>query len=178
MPPPSVGADAAASLASSLNAVFGRIAATRMADFPLSQPEIRVEAVGFRAWEATVVGVLVLPWAMNLVIAAHPDLPPSDFAPLPTGRARVWQFPSGEYECYGLDEPGLPHVHLCSLYSPMREFSTHDEARAVASAIMEALFIDPAASASQAAPPSPARRQFLRGQLSGAGRDVEGGAHA
>ena len=167
MPPLDEPADAArpaAAFASRLEAVFTQIAATRMADFPLSQPALRVEAVGFRPWEGLIVGVLVLPWAMNLVIAAdgHPE-----FSALPTGRARVWTFPSGEYECYGLAEPGLPPLHLCSLFSPMREFASPEQARAVASAIMDALLTVPAQAPVAGAPESTARRQFLRGRLPG-----------
>jgi len=120
-----------------------------MADMPLRNPALRVEAVGFRDWEAGRVGVLVTPWCVNLVIL------PTVTNPAGARGADVrqsWRFPSGVYEFMGGSEPECGPFQFCSLYSPPGEFCSQDQARAVSISIMEQLF--------QAAPPM-SRRALL-----------------
>jgi [NiFe] hydrogenase assembly HybE family chaperone len=137
-----------------LEQVFERIRTERMAGLPLLNEQLRVEAVGFRDWQGVRVGALVTPWSINIVIlpAAGAALPP-----LRTGKTRTWVFPSGEYEFNGHDEPALGAYQQCSLFSPVFEFASHDDAVAAARAALEALF----------ALPQPARMS-RRGLLVGA----------
>lgn len=123
--------------ASLLEQVFSHIAATRMADVPILNPALRVEAVGFRAWQGRWIGVLVTPWMINLVLL------PGDAAPLQPLRldqTTSWAFPSGAYEFMGLNEDALGPCHVCSLISPVTEFASHEDALAVAGEIAAALF--------------------------------------
>lgn len=124
-----------------LEAVFGEIARTRMADVPILNPALRVEAVGFRAWEGKLIGVLVTPWMINLVLLPGKDAP---LIPLKLDEKKVWIFPSGEYDFMGLNEPAIGTCHICSLISPVTEFATHDEAVAVAQEILITLFTEDA----------------------------------
>ena len=45
-----------------------RIQRERMADIPLLNPALEVQAVGFSVWEAYCLGVLITPWFMNLML--------------------------------------------------------------------------------------------------------------
>jgi [NiFe] hydrogenase assembly HybE family chaperone len=130
-----------------LEQVFERVRTERMAGLPLLNEQLRVEALGFRDWQAVRVGALVTPWSINLVILAGPD------APLPAARAgdsRTWAFPSGDYAFNAAEDPTLGSYAQCSLFSPAFEFASHDDAVAAARAALEALFAVPP-------PPQPAR---------------------
>jgi len=121
-----------------LESVFSEIARTRMLDIPILNPALRVEAVGFREWEGRWIGVLVTPWTMNLVLLPGQDSP---LIPLALDKKQMWEFPSGQYEFMGLNEPAIGTCHTCSLISPVTEFTSHEEALAVAQEIISALFV-------------------------------------
>lgn len=121
-----------------LEALFSEIARTRMADMPILNPALRVEAVGFREWEGKWIGVLVTPWTINLVLLPGYEVP---LIPLALEEKTVWNFPSGAYKFMGLNEPAIGTCHICSLISPV-EFATHEEALAVAREIIVALFVE------------------------------------
>jgi [NiFe] hydrogenase assembly HybE family chaperone len=130
-----------------LEQAFERVRMERMAGLPILNEQLRVEALGFRDWQAVRVGALVTPWSINLVIL------PGQGAPLPAARAgesRTWTFPSGEYAFDAGDDPALGAYAQCSLFSPAFEFASHDAAVAAARAALEALFATPP-------PPRPAR---------------------
>jgi len=110
-----------------------------MADVPILNPALRVEAVGFQLWEDHWLGVLVTPWMINLMILPGEDAP---LTPLALDQKTVWNFPSGAYEFMGLNEPAIGTCHICSLISPVTEFSTHEEAVAVAQEILVNLFTE------------------------------------
>ena len=149
--------------------MFAGIAATRMAGLPMNNPELRVEAVGFRDWHGVWVGVLITPWAINLMLL--PGAAGGVRALGPDEKQR-WRFPSGEYEFMGGHDAELGAYQSCSLFSPAFEFAAHEDARAVAEATMNGLMTE-AATAVPAASLVPAdgaprersvsRRGFLRG---------------
>jgi [NiFe] hydrogenase assembly HybE family chaperone len=123
--------------AQKLESVFNEIARTRMADVPIINSALRVEAVGFREWEGRWIGVLVTPWTMNLVLLPGQNAP---LIPLALDEKSVWNFPSGAYEFMGLNDPVIGTCHICPLISPVTEFDSHDEALAVAQEIIITLF--------------------------------------
>jgi [NiFe] hydrogenase assembly HybE family chaperone len=148
-----------------VNAVFADVAATRMAGLPLNNPALSVEALGFRRLAAEQgahwLGVLIAPWAINLLI-----LPGSAAWPAAGGdRKCAWQFASGRYEFTAAEQAGIGAYQLCSLYSPAFEFASQDDARATALAVLAALFLSPDGSVPHAAAAiaaeRPARRSFL-----------------
>jgi [NiFe] hydrogenase assembly HybE family chaperone len=122
-----------------LEAVFGEIARTRMADVPIINSALRVEAVGFREWQSRWAGVLVTPWTINLVLLPGADAP---LTPLALDENKTWDFPSGSYEFMGLNDPVIGACHICPLISPVSEFATHEEAVAVAQEIITVLFAE------------------------------------
>lgn len=140
-----------------LTAAFGEIARTRMAGLPICNPALAVEAVGFRrTGEGHWAGVMVTPWAINLLC-----LPGNDGWPaLSACSTHEWRFPSGDYEFTVADEASLGNYHLCSLFSPAMEFESHEAARLVALAAVEGLFRAPIEAVEPAARPQ-GRRAFL-----------------
>lgn len=159
-----------------LGAAFARIAATRMAGLPMNNPALRVATVGFRPWhEDYQVGVLITPWAINLVLLG--DAAAGNLR-LAADRRRTWDFPSGSYDFMGGDEPECGTFQFCSLFSPVFEFADQESAETMADAIMAALWADAAAAEADRreaarlggnslfqAPTS--RRGFLRGMVGG-----------
>jgi [NiFe] hydrogenase assembly HybE family chaperone len=125
-----------------LEAAFRRIAATRMAGLPILHPDLAVEAVGFRRWQDKWLGVLITPWAINLVML--PDGDP-EFSALAVDRRQTWRFPSGEYDFMGGDEEECGAYQFCSLISPIPEEGVADQAaaRALAAEVLVQLFSDP-----------------------------------
>lgn len=154
---------------------FQYIAATRMADLPLNNPALRVEAVGFCDWQGARIGVLVLPWAINLIV-----LPGSNavFRVLSVDEKQHWAFPSGDYAFMGGHDEHLGAYQFCSLFSPALQFEQHEDARNTALAVMQALLVaspDAAAASAEQARLSGqplleqplSRRGFLRGGFLG-----------
>ena len=126
--------------AAGLVAAFERIAATRMAGLPLNNPALQVQAVDFRPQDdGYLVGVLITPWAINLVMLAPT---PSRDLHLASDRRRTWDFPSGSYEFMGGEEPECGAYQFCSLFSPAFEFRDHAGAVDTAVAVMDALYVD------------------------------------
>lgn len=119
-----------------LQQAFERIAATRMADLPILNPALHVEAVGFRPWQGSWAGVLVTPWMLNLMLLPGVE----QLEALAPGQRKRWSFPSGIYEFMGMNEPAVGVCHACQLISPVAEFATHEAAREVALEIIKELF--------------------------------------
>lgn len=159
-----------------LQAAFERIAATRMAGLPMNNPALRVAAVGFRPWqEAYLVGVLIAPWAINLVLLG--DRMPGDLR-LAADCRQTWKFPSGRYDFMGGAEPECGAYQSCSLFSPAFEFPDQAAAETMANEVMHALFLDAAANTADQSEMArisgrsvlqvpTTRRGFLRGVIGG-----------
>lgn len=159
-----------------LEAAFVRIAGTRMAGLPLNNPALRVQAVGFRAIdEHHQVGILVTPWALNLVVVG--DRSSIDLRLAPDCR-HSRDFPSGSYEFMGGEEAECGPYQFCSLFSPAFEFGDQDAALAMAEEIMHKLLLGAAAEADEerelarlagrsAMQCKTSRRGFLRGVFGG-----------
>ena len=128
-----------------LTAAFSRIAATRMAGLPMNNPALRVATVGFRpCHENHFVGVLITPWAINLMLLG--DKAARDLY-LAADCRQAWNFPSGDYDFMGGDEPECGAYQSCSLFSPVFEFPDQAAAETMANEVMNALFLDAAANA-------------------------------
>jgi [NiFe] hydrogenase assembly HybE family chaperone len=147
---------------------FSRIAATSMADMPLNNPALRVEAVGFRIWQGVWVGITITPWAMNLVLLPAGS---SHYLALALGQRQNWDFPAGTYTFIGGAIEALGSYQFCSLFSPAFEFTIHEDAHTAALAALDALFAPPRQeTAAPAVTPEStpvSRRNFLRGDLFG-----------
>lgn len=121
-----------------LASVFREIAATRMAGMPLLNPALQVEAIGFApcsgADEDAVLGILLTPWCMNLIYLAQDESVLA--AP---GASRLHELGAEHYSFIGAHEPAFGAYEMCSLYSPVFEFSAQEVARAVALEVLRCL---------------------------------------
>lgn len=140
-----------------LEAVFSEIARTRMADVPICNSQLQVEAIGFeRRSDDHWAGAMITPWALNLLCLPGQE---EGWPALAACSKHDWHFPSGDYEFTVAEEDSIGIYHLCSLFSPALEFESHEAARLTALAAVRALFAEPLA-----APPAAkatTRRDFL-----------------
>lgn len=148
-----------------LEALFRHVERSRMADVPVLNRALQVEAVGFSAepvepGEAlAAVGVLLTPWFMNLVWL------PLQSAEGDVGQVRERKVGTARFEFITASEPGFGAYEACSLASPMFEYASQAQARATANAVLAELrFVE------VPVPVSAARRGFLFGRSSVAGR--------
>ncbi len=118
-----------------------------MRDLPLLQDALAVEAIGFRRSGGARVGVLITPWAMNLL-----RLPDGDA--IPEGNVGTRELPRGPVDFIGARDEGIGAYETCSLFSPMHRFENQEAARAVAFETLS-LLLQPGPDLR---PPEPQRR--------------------
>ena len=120
-----------------LEAAFARVLAERMRGLAFVNPAIAVEAVGFAPWKHYWLGVMVTPWAMNLLLVPR-EL--ERWRSLPAGEKRRYGFPAGEFDFISARDDAIGEFLICSLYSPVLQFADHETARETARLAREALF--------------------------------------
>lgn len=149
-----------------IQAVFERIAATRMAGLPVCHPGLRVAAVGFEPLPdepGVLLGVLVTPWFMNLVrLPLDPARPPQ----LAERASAIRAIGPHRFAFIGAFEPELGGYESCSLFSPMHEFADQAAAEATAREVLVLLRAAVRYPAATDGDPtvSAARRGFLLGR--------------
>lgn len=126
-----------------LEAAFRRIQVETMADVPILNPALQVEAVGFTRWQDHWLGIVITPWFMNLVLVPGAAGSWQSVAP---GKRLFRTFPSGDFAFLGSDEPEVGEFQSCSLFSPMAQFADQAGARDVAHAALAALLCEPTAA--------------------------------
>lgn len=123
--------------AAALQRRYEDILRKQMADVPVLNAELRVEALGFRPWGEHWLGVLVTPWFMNLVlfprVAEH-------WHAIGERESRHHVFPAGVFEFIGSRDAELGDFQSCSLFSPMFDFANHQGAHDTALQALDALF--------------------------------------
>ena len=152
-----------ASPADAVEDAFFRIQREQMADVPILNHALSVEAVDFQPWQGHWLGVVVTPWCMSALL-----VPGSEAGWQSTGdnRRRFVKFPAGDFAFLGSTAAELGEYQSCSLFSPMGQFANQSEAIMTARASLVALLTDPATAAAAAPPPpsgqpSLSRRRFL-----------------
>jgi [NiFe] hydrogenase assembly HybE family chaperone len=158
---------AVAARAAELEALFQRIAATRMAGVPILHPRLAVKAVGFEAVDEgrAAAGVLLTPWFMNLVWLplAAPAGVAGDAAhepALPVGATRTRAVGNERFDFLGAYEVGFGAYESCSLFSPMNDFADQAGALATAEQVL-AILRRPAPAPAGAPTDKPASRREL-----------------
>lgn len=160
-----------------LETAYRDIARTRMADVPLLNGALQVQAVGFAACAgepALSLGVLVTPWCMNVLrlplLATQADA----LQMLQPGHTGERDLGDDRLRFVGAELPTLGRFEQCSLYSPMFEFRDQASASATAQEVARLLHHALAqadqsakAAAALAAEVEPARRGFLFGRSAG-----------
>ncbi len=150
--------------AEAVEQAFFRIQRERMADVPLLNPALAVEAIDFQRWQGHWLGMLVTPWCMSLLL-----LPGGAQTWISTAQnnRRFVKFPAGDFAFLGSVEAELGEFQSCSLISPMDKFPTQSEASMTARAALIGLLTDrkttaPVPGEKKAADrPSLSRRRFF-----------------
>lgn len=149
--------------ASLLENCYRRIGECSMRDLPIYNDALAVEAVGFRTHGDALAGILITPWFMNLMLR------PIDgsLASCSPGSSIAHAFPVGAIDFNVGDIEGIGRIASCSLFSPMFEFSTMEQARATAEAAFVEILLPPVEHERPATKVATAvdRRRFLRGEL-------------
>ncbi len=152
-----------------LESVFRHIHQERMHDMPLCNPVLQVQAIGFQEWGDYYLGVMITPWFMNLMLL---PTQPDGFANRQEGSKQLHIFPSGRYEFITGREEGLGSYQMCSLFSPMQDFTDQDTTVETANLVLDELMKvsskETSEAASKDAKPDQnqpmSRRDFLRGR--------------
>ena len=147
-----------------VESAFFRIQQTSMADVPILNPALSVEAIDFQRWQGHWLGMVVTPWCMSLLL-----LPGSadNWVSAGENKRRFVKFPAGDFAFLGGSEVELGEYQSCSLFSPMDKFATQLEATMTARASMIGLLSPPPAPAANvgqkkvAGKPEFSRRGFL-----------------
>jgi [NiFe] hydrogenase assembly HybE family chaperone len=150
--------------ADAVEEAFFRIQRECMADVPILNPALSVEAIDFQRWQGHWLGIVVTPWCMSVLL-----VPGCTDNWISTGenRRRFITFPAGNFAFLGSDEAELGEYQSCSLFSPMERFATQSQASMTARASMVGLLtpVKPTEAAAKpernADQPSLSRRRFF-----------------
>ncbi|MFO1305905.1 MAG: [NiFe]-hydrogenase assembly chaperone HybE [Burkholderiales bacterium] len=143
-----------------LTAAFGDVLARKMRGLPFVNPALRVEAVAFAPWKHYWLGVMLTPWAMNLMLLPREQ---DKWRPLAVGEKRRYSFPAGQFDFISARDDAIGEFLICSLFSPMDAFADHETARETARLARDALFeVEETALDTKLAQPM-SRRDLLRG---------------
>jgi [NiFe] hydrogenase assembly HybE family chaperone len=124
-----------------LEGFYGRIADSPMRGMPMLNPALGVEAVGMQPWQDEWLCVLITPWFMNLVLL------PGEVAAIvvQVGTKSRVALPGGVIEFIQSEGEHIGPHRMCSLFSPVFEFKSMDDAVLTAQAVLEQLLEQPEA---------------------------------
>ncbi len=148
-----------------LEHTYREIQRIRMAEIPMLNPALSVQALNFRLYREHWAGLLITPWFMNLMLLPQA---PGGWTDCRRGEKMSCRFPAGNFEFVVAGEPALGPYGACSLYSPMFQFDRQEVAVAAADAAWRALFGDAGAldaAANDPARPAVSRRDLLLGRV-------------
>lgn len=132
-----------------LQAVFSEIAEQRMQNVPVYNHALQVKAIGFTAWNQYYLGIMLTPWFMNLMLL--PLDAGADLGVRP-GEKQTHSFPSGQYEFVAGENEQLGNYLVCSLFSPMFEFTDQETAERTATTILDTLMEEQQGTHAEATP--------------------------
>lgn len=149
-----------------LEEAFIQIHEERMAGLSILNPELTVEAVGFRPWREYCVGILITPWFMNLIVLSQEGEKWQDEK---LGSRLQFDLPCGPRELTLCEEERVGRYQNESLFSPMSVFTDQGHAAATANSILERIMTAPERKEAEMAEVahSANRRRLLRGLFLG-----------
>jgi [NiFe] hydrogenase assembly HybE family chaperone len=152
-----------ASPADAVEEAFFRIQREQMADVPILNPALSVEAVDFQRWQGHWLGIVVTPWCMSMLLVPGNS---ENWVSTGDNKRRFVRFPAGDFAFLGSAEMELGEYQSCPLFSPMGQFSSQSEATMTAGGKLTAGRPVPrparaAAAEKPAGEPSLSRRRFL-----------------
>lgn len=125
----------AAAISKRLETCFRQVHTERMDGIPILNDALEVRAVGTDAWNGFWLSILITPWFINVVLL--PQEP--DGETIRTGEKRMFGFPAGSFEFIRGNEDDLGPFWMCSLFSPVFEFTDMETAEATAQAALTEL---------------------------------------
>lgn len=148
--------------AEAVEQAFFRIFRERMAEVPVHNEALSVEAVDFQRWQGHWLGVVVTSWCMSVLLLPGKT---EDWESVGDNRRRFVQLPAGDFALLGSEEPELGEFQSCALFSPMGQFASQAQAvmtaRAALIALLNPVVQSAAAEEKPADQPSQSRRRFL-----------------
>lgn len=124
-----------------VEAAFFRIQQECMADVPILNPALSVEAIDFQRWHGHWLGIVVTPWCMSLLLLPGAS---DDWVSTGDNKRRFIKFPAGDFAFLGGNETELGEYQSCSLFSPMNQFANQGDAAMTARASLVGLLTAPA----------------------------------
>jgi len=124
-------------VAEQLVETFNRIHVENMQGIPILNPNIGIEAVGFQQHDGRILGVIICPWLMNVVLLPRDD---EDRNGMELGHKQPHEFCDRIYKFMINEYDGIGICQTHSLYSPMRNFTSHEQAVAAAQEFLKDLF--------------------------------------
>lgn len=147
----------------------------RMGDVPFVNPALSVEVLPFRRIEGDWLGVVITPWAIQLVLLPGGGTLWGD---IPAGQRRFVSLPVGTLAFIadqteaGRDEAALPVFQYCTLMSPVDALATQEQARRFAMDSLLGVLLP----GSETDPPEVAKTEVARSVGAEAGdRESQGG---
>ena len=128
-----------AQVAEKLEQTFTTIAAERMRDIPILNRRLSVEVVGMREWNEYWFCVLLTPWFMNLMLLPREDCA-TDWDKEQVGSKHMHIFPAGKFEFIVGHESAIGRYLMCSMFSPVLEFSDQETAVTTADTVVDEMF--------------------------------------
>lgn len=123
-----------------LEQTFCRIHRENMQGIPILNSKIAIQALGFQEFEGRLLGIIITPWLMNVVLLPSIE---DDWSDLKLGQ-KTWQsFPSKKYRFLVNEIDGIGFCQTHSIYSPMNDFTSHEQAEKVALDFIKSLMICP-----------------------------------
>lgn len=138
--PDAESADPMETRVSALVAAYRLIAERDMADVPICNAALSVEAVGFLPHGPGWFGCVIAPWFLNAVLIPRD---PAEWAGLRDGDKTDIALPSGAYHVTAARVGALGTLAVIPLVSAMNVFTSQDEARAAAMLALDQLMRAP-----------------------------------
>ncbi len=115
---------------------YTEIEQNRMQGMPVINNTLTAKAIGFTPWNDCCLGVMLTPWFMNLMLLPTEE---DNWSGIAFGKKVTHEFPSGLYDFTMGYEEGIGPYQMCSLFSPMFEFTDQNAAIATAQAVLDGL---------------------------------------
>lgn len=148
--------------ADAVEEAYFRIYRESMADVPVHNPALFVEAVDFQRWRGHWLGVLVSSWHMSVLLVPGQE---AGWESVGDNQRRFLEFPAGTFAFLGSEEPEIGEFQSCPLFSGMGQFITQSDAVLAARASLMAILkpkLEPAPAEKKSADePSMSRRRLL-----------------
>lgn len=126
-----------------LEQTFERIHRENMQGIPILNARIRVQTLGFHEYQGRITGIIITPWLMNFVLLPSEE---EDWSELALGAKQFHKFPCSKYKFLVNEIDGIGFCQTHSLFSPMNNFVSHEQAVAAAQNFLDKLYVVPEAT--------------------------------